>query len=114
MFAKRDTSWWEQEDALRRALLWGALLVVMAGISYLAMVNRTATLGLQIHDLERTKGNLEDMSRRLELSSLKMQSLDYVVEQSSTLRLVKPTSVSYLDPKGASAALSALLGLERP
>jgi len=97
MFAKRDHHWWRQESALLQALWWGGFLLIVTAVSYLAMVNRTATLGLEIRDLERTKGELEEMSQRLQRSTMKMQSLEYVAEQSSALQLVKPKQVSYVD-----------------
>ncbi|MDP3964120.1 MAG: hypothetical protein Q8Q20_00465 [bacterium] len=84
-------------------LLFIAILVL--GAAYLVQVNRTATSGFAVEDLDSEIGQLQESHRKLELQVAELQSLQRIKAASDRLDLVATTAPIYLQ---ASAGVVAI------
>jgi cell division protein FtsL len=83
-------------DTTRVRLAMIALAVVMA-LSYIWLVNSSATLGFQLSDLENRVFALEDDYHSLEIEQTALQSLDHLTEGSQAMQLVATGPAQFTD-----------------
>lgn len=79
------------------ALFFGAL--------YLIQVNRTATSGFAVKDLNQQITELKENHQKLELRVADLQSLQQIQSATERLELVARTKLEYVQPTGGTVAL---------
>lgn len=84
----------------------GVLLagLVMMGFLYVVQMNMTATKGYEIRELERSVTQLEKQAKVLKLQSLELQSMDRVMNQLASSRMVKGHPDAYVSPTSQAVA----------
>lgn len=87
----------------RRTRLLLIIAAVILGISYLWLVNSSATAGFYLSDLESQVVLLEDEYRSLELEKTALGSLEYIQEQSESLELISAGRAEYVSADSAIA-----------
>ncbi|EKD76182.1 MAG: hypothetical protein ACD_43C00203G0004 [uncultured bacterium] len=80
-------------------------LLVAFGVSYLAIVNSTASDTFKVHELNSRIQATRESNQKLELDMSEVLSLPHVNEMSHQYNLVTATNVHYLD-ETATVALS--------
>ena len=89
-------------DAPRTRLTLIAFIAVL-GVSYLWLVNSSATDGFYVTDLETSVVALEDEYQKLDLELAAVQSAEHIEKQSEGLQLVSAGNVQYIDVDTAVA-----------
>ncbi len=82
--------------------LVGIFLSLAGGITYLTLINRTATTGFEIKALEQRVSELRDTNRKLELQATQLRSLSTVESATESLGLTQVAQIEYL-PTGTTA-----------
>lgn len=95
---------WGWIDTTRSRIMLLALVVVL-GLTYLWLVNSTATAGFYLSDLEHQRVALEDEYQSLELEQAAVRSLDYIQQRGQALQLVGSGRAAYV-ASDTSVALS--------
>lgn len=72
------------------------LLLTTLVIGYLALTNSNATAGYELRALEQQLDTLREDTRRLELRSLSMQSMDALTAQVADQGFIPVANVRYL------------------
>ncbi len=94
---------WLQQPRIVNGVLIG--LLVAFGVSYLAIVNSTASDTFKVHELNSRIQATRESNQKLELDMSEVLSLPHVNEMSHQYNLVTATNVHYLD-ETATVALS--------
>lgn len=89
-------------DAPRTRLTLIVFIAVL-GVSYLWLVNSSATDGFYVSDLQQNVVALEDEYQKLDLELAAVQSAEHIQKQSEGLQLVSTASVEYIDVETAVA-----------
>ncbi|MBU1890752.1 hypothetical protein KJ782_04675 [Patescibacteria group bacterium] len=79
--------------------------IILLGATYLVQVNRTATSGFAVNDLNRKISELKENNQKLELEIADLQSLQNIQESSERLKLVAHTKLEYIQPSEGVVAL---------
>lgn len=81
------------------------IIIFTIGIFYLGQVNKLATLGFRLHELENKAGELERVNRNIELKIISLQSMDRLKSLAEVLNLVKVDKIEYIDKAAELAAM---------
>lgn len=80
--------------------------IIILGLSYLWLVNSSATAGFYLSDLEGTVFTLEEDYNKYELEKTALQSLDHIQEMSADTDMIASGRVEY-DSGATTVALRA-------
>lgn len=78
-------------------------LIIVLGVTYLWLVNSSATAGFQLSDLEARHAALDTEYKKLELEQTALRSLDHIEEQSAAMNMVATQQAEYLKRDSAVA-----------
>ncbi|MFC1598344.1 hypothetical protein ACFL2M_02305 [Patescibacteria group bacterium] len=72
------------------------VLIAIMAVSYLWLVNSSATLGFRLSDLDSQVLALESNYQKLELEQTALRSLEHIQEQGESMNMVATGRVDYL------------------
>lgn len=72
------------------------IIVCIFGLSYLALINSTASKGYELSRLERRIEELKRENKKLEVKITELQSLGNISKRISQLDMVPSSDISYL------------------
>ncbi len=79
-------------------------LIAIFGVTYLWLVNSSASLGFYVSDLESRRVALDDEYQKLEVEETALRSLEHINAQSQQMQMVSSSRVEYM--KESAVALS--------
>ena len=100
--ASRWSATWGWIDTTRSRIVL-LVCVVVLGLTYLWLVNNTATAGFYLSDLEQQRLALEDEYESLELEQAAVSSLEYIQQRGQALELVGSGRAAYISGDSAVA-----------
>jgi len=95
-------SWFWNIIGYRSSLFALLAINILAGFFYLTQTNLTATSGYEIKKLENQLAELSEQNKNLNLSYIKLQSMDQIISGADSLQLV-PADNSEIIEAGANA-----------
>lgn len=95
-------SWFWNITGYRSSLFVLLAINILAGFFYLTQTNLTATSGYEIKKLENQIAELSEQNKNLNLSYIKLQSMDQIISGADNLKLV-PVDNSETIEAGANA-----------
>lgn len=81
-------------------------LIITFGIGYLLVANNTAIKGFKVKELENKVSDLKQQNMKLELETIKLQSVGEIEKKIGQLSMVKIAKTEYLSGTGSSVALA--------
>ncbi|MFA6918547.1 MAG: hypothetical protein WC244_00305 [Patescibacteria group bacterium] len=81
------------------------VITVLVGVAYLMQTNITATKGYQVNDLQRQLSDLQEVSTKLNLNYIQLQSMANIVNGASKSDLVPISRVEVISPVGSIVAM---------
>lgn len=84
-----------------RVLLLVAIAVV--GISYLGLINTTATRGFEVDNLSRSATTLKEENKKLQLDVSQSSSLVHIQSRTEGMNLVLSAQTEYINPDSGLA-----------
>ncbi len=100
--SSRWSATWGWIDTTRSRIVL-LVCVVVLGLTYLWLVNSTATAGFYLSDLEQQRIALEDEYQSLELEQAAVSSLEYIQQRGLALQLVGSGRAAYVSGESAVA-----------
>ena len=75
---------------------WVFVLLIFLSVAYFTQVNGSSTKGYEINTLQRQLTQLRETSKRLELETASLKSIQYIEETVRNLNLVPSGKVRYV------------------
>lgn len=76
------------------------VLICLLGVGYIFEVNRVATQGYEIRELEKRVQDLKDKNEKLKIREAELRSMYNIEQNSKDLDMVAPKDVSYMQLPG--------------
>lgn len=104
--ASSQPSWWRRALSRRpvvNVILFGLILVL--GICYLFQINKTATSGFTVKDLNNELADLQESQQKIQLQIADLQSLQHIQLATDRLKLSAQTRLQYINNTTGTVAL---------
>lgn len=99
-------SWFWNLTGYRNSLFILLVINFIAGIFYLTQTNLTATSGYQIKSLETELADLTEQNKNFNLSYIRLQSMDQIINGASSMQLVPADNAETIEAGGSIVAIN--------